>query len=171
MQTFRVVDNDYFYGAVKRKFAFRNTFEVEDAQETVLYRGEQELFSWGVKINFTDASGNPAGALHEEVFSSLFKPMTSYKIFDGAGNVVGHSEKMEWLTTEFTIYDSQGDIAATIERPWFSLPEAWTVTIIKPTIDPKLIFSIVAYKSYADDERSSESKSDDESSSKRRSKD
>lgn len=161
MPSFRIVDSDNFFGTVNKRFALRNTFEVEDASESVLYRGEQEIFSWGVKINFTDSSGTLVGSLHEEVWESLFKPMTSYTIYDGRGNVIGKSEKLEWLTTEFTIYDSHGDIAATIERPWFSFPEKWNVTIIKPTIDPKLVFSIVAYKSSADDERSSKSRDKD----------
>ncbi|MDB5038845.1 MAG: hypothetical protein JWQ35_2373 [Bacteriovoracaceae bacterium] len=152
----RIVDDGHLYGTVREKvFSFTKSFSLEDPNEQVIANAKQEFFAWGVKIDVTDVNGKKIGAIQEEIFKSIFKPYTTYKILDANDNIIAESQKTEWLETEFNLTSSSGEDLAHLHRGAWSWPkDNWAIEIYqKDKLDPRVLLMIAAYKTSVDNDR------------------
>ncbi len=146
-------------GVVDQKMLhLHKTFEYKDAAGATQATGKERIFSWGTKIDVTDANGKSIGGIQEEVFKSWWHPHTIYSIVDDKGNKIATSEKVEFLATDFTLTNNNGETIAKIHRPWLNwVRDNWQVDIQKPgEVDKRLLYMIPAYKSSADADRRAE---------------
>lgn len=161
-------------GSISRKVLdVRTVFEFTDADGNLVARGVKELLSWGTKIEIEDNQGQVIGKLHEEVFESMFKIVTQYRVLDARDQIVAQSEKIDFGGTEFTLTSPDGKTPyLDITRPMFNpLGDTWTVTQHPQNrIDPRIVAILPVYKTHADaqDNGATESsKSDKKESSPR----
>ena len=162
--TFTVHNDEQRFGLIKEKiFSLSKSFWFENADGVVIAEAKESLLSWGTEIKVYDGNGALIGEIHEKVFNSLFKVKTSYTIRNSKGEKIAQSEKVDWVSTSFTIKDKDGRTLLKMDRPWMSFPaDRWSVRLYDSEIvDPRLSLMIAAYKSSVDNDRSSSSSDDD----------
>jgi uncharacterized protein YxjI len=147
-------------GSIKQRMLnFNKTFDLLDERGQKVAQAKDQFFSFGSTSEVFDCNGKLIGTIKEEVFQSLFRPMTLYKILDAKGNEIATSEKLESFSTYFTIKNKQGQEVAEMRRPfinWFS--DKWEINIQNSNgIDPRILVMIPAFKTAADAERKSKS--------------
>ncbi|MEI6117729.1 MAG: hypothetical protein WCP92_00195 [bacterium] len=160
---FTIENDGTEYGDVTRKiFSLTTTFIYTDVNDKLVMKGKEQIFSWGTKIDFYDADDNYIGAIHENVFKSMFKVYTSYTVLDKNKKKVAESEKTDILKTKIILKDNNGEKIAKIERDLINLVrDTWTVNIYqRDKIDIKILPIIAAYKTYSDNQKNK--KSDDD---------
>lgn len=143
-------------GKVTAKFlTMADTFVYYDAQGNKIATARSRIFSWGTHIDVFDCQEQKIGEIRENVMQSWTKVVTVYSILDVHGHVVAQSEKVDWFGTQFTLFNSQGHLGATISRPWFNFfSDKWTVNIQDPQIiDPRFLVMIGAFKTEVDNRR------------------
>lgn len=153
--SFTITSNGTKYGEVSRNIMnLTTTFSYKDANDKLVAKGKKQLVSWGTKIDFYDAKGTFIGALHENVFKSMFKVYTSYEVIDKNGKKVAESEKMDIAKTKIVLTSTDGKKIAKLERDLINiLSDTWTVDIYqREKIDVRILPIIVAYKTYSDDQ-------------------
>jgi uncharacterized protein YxjI len=146
-------------GRVSAKFfSLTDTFTYEDVSGNKIAEGKTRFFSWGVHIDVTDCEGKKIAEIKENWLKSFFKVHTVYSILDARGALVAQSEKVDWISTEFNLYDARRNNLAKIKRPWINfLSDKWTIDIYSPqAIDPRILVLIGAFKTHIDNKRRAE---------------
>lgn len=145
---------------VERVIRVGKTFELHDERGRLVAKARKQIVSWGVKIDISDCNDQPIGRIQENVISSLFKIHTVYSIFDGRGELVGQSKKLDLVGTDIAFYNASEKTVATLTRPYINiLTDKWTLSISTAgQMDPRLLFFTAAYKTAADNERKAEEK-------------
>lgn len=146
---------DQKIGTIKEKVVnLTTTFEIYDINNNLQARSEQELISWGTQINIFDRNHNKIGSIEEEVFKSLFKVHTEYRIFDKYGKQIAVSEKFDVISTNFEIYDMSNNLICKIKRPMINVfSDSWNVKMYGNNVDRKLLLFIPAYKTCRDNDK------------------
>lgn len=160
--TFAIVDDTYSYGTIRQAFfALSKSFTFKDAQENIQATARTRLITFGTKIDVKDGSGKLIGSIEEEILKSFLKVTTTYRIEGPNGEILGQSEKIDFLSTDFYITTKDGKSVARIHRPMINLiRDSWTVDLTdKVSIDPRLVLMIAAYKTSTDNDRAAESSS------------
>ncbi|MFA6213330.1 MAG: hypothetical protein WC714_28095 [Candidatus Obscuribacterales bacterium] len=155
---FDIEANGDDYGVVtERLVSLKRSFVFTDNSGATVATAYTALLSWGTQIDIEDGAGNSIGSIKEEVFSSMFKTWTTYKILDGEGNVVAYSHKSEILATDITLVSTSGKTVAEVHRGWFNwFGDSWTVTVKdRSVIDPRILPFIAAYKTQSDNDKES----------------
>jgi len=140
-------------------FSLTRAFTYDDASGNRIAEARAKLLSWGNQVIVTDCQGREIGTIKEEIFKSLFKVRTIYKILDARDHEIAKSEKVDWVGTSFTLRDGRGRKVASLERPWINLlSDSWDVTIHdSKAVDPRMIVMIAAFKTSVDNARRAES--------------
>ena len=112
-------------------------------------KARKKIFTWGVQIEVFDCLDHKIGTIKEQIFNSLFKPLTTYSILDASGWLLAESQKIQLFTTDFTLTNTSGVRVAQIHRPWFNfITDSWSVRIGNANgIDSRLLLAIPAFKS------------------------
>lgn len=168
---FDVEANGDDYGVVtERLVALKRSFVFTDNSGATVATAYTALLSWGTQIDIVDGAGNSIGTIKEEVFSSMFKTWTTYKILDGRGNVVAYSHKSEILATDITLVSTSGKTVAELHRGYFNwFGDSWTVTVKdRSVIDPRILPFIAAYKTQSDNDKDSTDSGGGSGSSKKK---
>jgi uncharacterized protein YxjI len=141
-----------FGKVIERTLKLTRSFDFQNSAGKLVSKGEAKFFSLGATVEFFDCNGTKIGTLKEKIFESLFKPMTTYSILDASGKEIATSEKMEVLSTEFTLKDKQGADVMKIKRPWLNVfGDTWSVEVFKPgAVDSRIVPMIPAFKTAAD---------------------
>jgi len=85
---FTIEDDNTKYGEVTREiFKLKTTFSYTDVNDNLIMKGEEQILSWGTKIDFYDAEDNYIGAIHENVFESLFSVYSKWNSRAASGAV------------------------------------------------------------------------------------
>ena len=153
--------NDVKLGSIDENFfSLVTTFTYNDANHQKIAVAHDKFISWGNDIIVNDCEGNKIGEIKEEILKSLFKVYTTYSILDEKENILGTSEKVDWIGTHFTLFDKNKKIIAELSRPFINfLTDEWTIKIAKPgVIDNRILVMIGAFKTHADNERRREQK-------------
>lgn len=130
------------------------SFDYHDSSGAKVASAKQSLFSWGVEITIFDGQGGKLGTVKEEVFKNLLSWKSHYSVLDAQGNVVAHSEKIDFFSTSVDIHDMSGNPVATMSRPALNLAgDTWTVSFSESTVDRRLLMFIPCYKTYADNHK------------------
>lgn len=156
VNTFDLKAGSSTLGTITEKFfSLTRAFTYVDAKDDCVAKARARLLSWGTRIDVTDCSDRPVGAIKENVLKSLFKVYTQYSILDAKGTEIATSEKVDWISTDLTIRRPDGRVIAALHRPWLNiLSENWTVKIADhAVVDPRMIVMIAVYKTSADNER------------------
>lgn len=140
----------------ERVLSWGTTFEYM-MNDTLVARAEERVISWGVNIDVYDNNKTKIGSIEEEILESMFSIKTIYSIKDADGSVVGKSKKLDFFGTDIDIYNPNGDLVVTMERPMINLlSDSWTINIKSDEIDKRILVFIPCYKTSADAERESE---------------
>jgi len=156
---FTIKDDNTEYGDVTREiFHLKTTFSYTNANDKLVMKGKEQILSWGTKIDFYDANDNYIGAIHENVFKSIFKVYTSYTVLDKDKKKIAESEKTDILKTKIILTDNDGKKIAKIERDLINIVrDTWTVDIYqRDKIDVRILPIIAAYKTYSDNQKKSD---------------
>lgn len=159
VNTFDLKAGNSTLGTITEKFfSLTRAFTYVDAKDDCVAKARARLLSWGTRIDVTDCSDRPVGAIKENVLKSLFKVYTQYSILDAKGTEIATSEKVDWISTDLTIRRPDGRVIAALHRPWLNiLSENWTVKIADhAVVDPRMIVMIAVYKTSADNDRRNE---------------
>ncbi|HBL17263.1 MAG TPA: hypothetical protein DD417_11100 [Elusimicrobia bacterium] len=146
-------------GKVSAKFiALTKSFRLTDASDNLVAEARARFFALGSTVDVTDAQGNRIGTIKERILKSLFKVYTNYSVLDASGREVAKSEKLDWLSTEFTLRTPSGAVVAQIRRDFmgnlFRVTDKWDATVREPkAVDPRLLVMIAAYKTSVDNDR------------------
>lgn len=160
------IGNDFHIGSdagscgviEQRIFSWGTTFEYM-RNDTSIAIAKERVLSWGTNIDVYDANNNKIGSIEEEILESMFSVYTKFSIKDGDGNIIGKSKKLDFIGTDITIYDNDGNVVATMERPMINLlSDSWSIKISSDVIDKRILVFIPCYKTQADDEREDEEK-------------
>ncbi len=168
---FDVTANGDDYGVVtERLVALTRSFVFTDNSGANVATASVAIVSWGTQIDIVDGAGNSIGTIKEEVFSSMFKTWTTYKILDGRGNVVAYSHKSEILATDITLLSTSGKTVAELHRGYFNwFGDSWAVTVKdRSVIDPRILPFIAAYKTQSDNDKNSTDSGGGSGSSKKK---
>jgi uncharacterized protein YxjI len=146
------------YGVVSEKLiALTRSFVYTDNSGATVATASMAWLSWGTQIDIVDGGGNRIGTIKEEVFSSLFKTWTTYKIMDAHGKVVAISRKTELFSTTIALENLDGKVIAEVYRGafnWFG--DSWSVSVKeRGAVDPRILPFIAAYKTVSDNDRDS----------------
>ncbi|MBU6453935.1 MAG: hypothetical protein KGS72_19305 [Cyanobacteria bacterium REEB67] len=155
-ETFDVSGDGVNYGTVSQKLiSFTKSFNYDDNTGARAATASVAVLSWGTQIDVVDGSGKRLGTIKEELFTSLFKTWTTYRILDANGNQVATSQKSEFWSTTFDLTANDGHLIATIHRnAWNWMGDNWTVTIKdSTTVDPRIEVMIAAFKTSADEDQ------------------
>lgn len=137
----------------ERTLNFGKTFEYFDSKGDKKAIGKQKVFSLATTIEIFDENNKKIGTFKEELFKGMFSFSTYYTISDAFGNLIGESEKIDWLSTNIEIKSTSGEILCQIHRPAFNLvSDHWEVNI-SGDIDKRLVVFLPCYKTSADNER------------------
>lgn len=156
MNTFDLKAGNSTLGTITEKFfSLTRAFTYVDARNNCIAKARARLLSWGTRIDVTDCSDRPVGAIKETVLKSLLKVYTQYSIFDAKGTEIATSEKVDWISTDLTIRRPDGRTIAALHRPWLNiLSDNWTVKIADhAVVDPRIIVMIAVYKTSTDNDR------------------
>jgi len=165
-ETFDINGDGVKYGTVKEKMIkVTPTFYYDDNSGARSATASVAMFTWGTQIDVVDGQGRTIGTIKEELFTSMFKTWTTYKILDANGNQVAESQKTEWFSTNFELKANDGHVVAEVHRNyWNWTGDTWTVTISDATtVDPRVEVMIAAFKTHADNAKK---KADDDKKSK-----
>lgn len=125
-----------------------------DSRGQLIAVAHKRVVSLGVKIDVRDCHGQSIGGLQENILKSVFKTFTVYSVFDGRGELVGQSKKLDFFGTDITFYDSSGRVAAGLSRGyWRILRDSWTVTGRGSQVDMRVLVVAAVYKTLVDGER------------------
>lgn len=146
------------YGVVSEKLiALTRSFVYTDNSGATVATASLALLSWGTQIDIVDGGGRRIGTIKEEVFSSMFKTWTTYKIMDAQGKVVAISRKTEIFSTTIALENLDGKVVAEVYRGafnWFG--DSWSVSVKQPgVVDSRILPFIAAYKTVADNDKDS----------------
>ena len=174
--TFDVSADGVNYGTVSQKLvSWKHTLNYDDNTGARSAVGAVAILSWGTQIEVDDAHGHRIGTIKEEVYSSLLKAWTTYRILDANGNQVAVSQKSEFFSTTFEMTANDGHVIATMHRPAFNWSgDDWEVTIKDSSVvDPRMELMIAAFKTTADNakkkaDNAKKHSSDDHSSSSKK---
>ncbi len=167
--TFDIISESGNMGSVKEKFfSLTKAFRYVDENGNCLALARARLFSWGTHIDVTDCqTPNPhkIGSIKEKVLKTItgLGITNLYLIYDGNGRKIALSKKVEVLSTDIALRDTQGRKIAELKRPWLNFfRDSWTVTISNPqAVDSRLIVLIAAYKTSVDNDRRRQQSQDD----------
>lgn len=159
--TFDVKSGKSDLGKITEKLiSLTKSFTLTDPSGVCAAKARTRILSWGTHIDVVDCSDKKIGSVKEEVFKSLFKVHTTYRILDAADVEIAKSVKVEWISTSLTLTRPDGAAVATFDRPWLNiLSDTWTVKIQNAAaVDPRMMVMIAAYKTSVDNDRRAESK-------------
>jgi len=143
-------------GKIAQKLlSLTRSFTYDDASGNRIAEARAKLISWGTQVVVTDCEGRRIGTIKEEIFKSLFKVHTIYKILDERDQEIAQSEKVDWIATSFTLRDGRGQKVAELKRPWINfLFDSWDVKVYDSTVvDSRMLVMIAAYKTSVDNAR------------------
>ena len=135
------------YGKISEKvLSLTTSFDYVGEDGSKIATAKKKLISWGVEVDVVDCNDTLIGSIEEEVFESLLKTLTVYRILDASGVEIARSKKVDLFATSFTLRDSSGNIIASLKRPAINfLGNNWTVDIMdSEKIDPRLLVMIGA---------------------------
>lgn len=168
---FDVEANGKDYGVVtERLVSLKRSFVFTDNSGATVATAYTALLSWGTQIDIVDGAGNSIGTIKEEVFSSMFKTWTTYKVLDARGNVVAYSHKSEIFATDITLESTSGKVVAELHRGYFNwFGDSWAVTVKdRSVVDPRILPFIAAYKTQSDNDKDSSGGGSGSSGSKKK---
>lgn len=153
---FTIKSSNTIPGTIEEKiFSIGKTFTLYNDKHEPVAVAHERVLSWGVNIDVTDCNGQKLGSVHEEIIKSMFHAFTTYSILDANDRVLAQSEKIDFISTDFQIFDKSNTPVARIYRGAFQfLTDKWQVTIRSQDLDPRLYVFIAAYKTAADNEKS-----------------
>lgn len=134
------------------------TFDLYNVDGKKVAQARKKIFSWGTEIVVKDCEDKIIGTVKENILRSIWDFYTRYDILDANENVIAATEKMEFLSTNFTVFtqkDKKKEEIMKMTRPMLNLvTDAWTVKISKEgVVDPRILVMIPAFKTSADNEQ------------------
>ncbi|HKY64541.1 MAG TPA: hypothetical protein VJR29_14135 [bacterium] len=153
--SFHVQDDRKRYGRISAPwFRLTPAFQYCDASGKEVAKGQVELISVGTTISVTDPSGKRIGKIKEEIFQN-FGFTNRYTILDAQDREVATSDKLELLSTSFTIKDKAGQVVAEIYQPALHCcTERWAVEVQDSSkVDSRLLALLPPFKTLKDAER------------------
>lgn len=151
-------DKTRFGDVEQRTIRLTPTFDLYNIDGKKVASARQKIFSWGTSIEVKDCENKLIGSVKENIFSSIWNFYTRYDVLDAKGNIIAASKKMEFFTTNFTIYSNSNEEILKMTRPMMNLfNDVWTVKITKSdAIDARLLSMIPAFKTAADNKKREE---------------
>lgn len=151
-------DKARFGDIEQRTIRLTPTFELYNIDGKKVASARQKIFSWGTSIEVKDCENKLIGSVKENIISSIWNFYTRYDILDAKGNIIAASKKMEFFTTNFTIYSNSNEEILKMTRPGFNIMnDIWTVSISKSdAIDARILTMIPAFKTAADNKKRQE---------------
>lgn len=137
---------------IKSLMRLRKEINILDGAGALLVRAEQGLGNKLANVLLRTALASQTGI-------EIESPARSYTIYDAAGNEVGISRKIAGTGTTIEIFNSQGTLIATANKPLVDkmlavacVNSVWTIEIFdhSATIDPRVVATLVAQKAYVD---------------------
>ncbi|MFC1523121.1 hypothetical protein ACFL6Y_12000, partial [Elusimicrobiota bacterium] len=120
--TFEIEANKKKYGAITEALiSLTKSFEYKDQNKKCVAKASAKLVSWGSHVVVTDCDKNKIGSIKENVVKSLFSVYTNYSILDAKDKEIAISEKVDWITTELTLTDKEGQVIVELKRPWINI--------------------------------------------------
>ena len=134
------------------------TFDLYNVDGKKVAHARKKIFSWGTEIVIKDCEDKIFGTVKENIIRSIWDFYTRYDILDANKNVIAATEKMEFFSTNFTVFtqkDKKKEEIMKMTRPMINLvTDTWTVKISKEgVIDPRILVMIPAFKTSADNEQ------------------
>ncbi len=157
--TLDLEDDNGKFGTIKEKLiSLARSFTYTGPSNETIATAKQKLFSWGVQIDVFDCARKKIGTIKENILKSMFKTYTTYSIEDASGEIVAISKKVSWLATSFSLKTPEGKDIAKMKRPVINFfGDKWKMQIENhKQVDPRLYIMIAAYKTSADNQRSSD---------------
>eukprot|EP00299_Pterocystis_sp_00344_P012802 c6199_g1_i1.p1 GENE.c6199_g1_i1~~c6199_g1_i1.p1 ORF type:complete len:247 (+),score=39.87 c6199_g1_i1:1-741(+) len=120
-----------------------------DANGSKAMEMHREFFTWGAQYHFETCSTDSPIAefrVEQQVFTFLAR---KYRILkkdsEGRFSVIAHSEKIAFGSTYANITTTDGDVVATMKRPFLSW--TWNIKVVRPEIVPPVIigYLVVAH--------------------------
>ncbi len=135
---------------VKRILAITPTFDLYDSAEKLVAVARARLLCWGIIADVVDVEGKSVGCIEEDVWRTY--PWPEYKIFDANKRLIALA-CMDPLEVELTLFDpdDRDHVFAKLERPPVSvIGDHWTVEVLEPKIDPRLLIFLALYQTNRD---------------------
>lgn len=142
----------------QRTIRLTPTFDLYNIDGKKVASARQKIFSWGTSIEVKDCEGKLIGSVKENIFSSIWNFYTRYDILDANEKIIAASKKMEFFTTNFTIFNNSNEEVLKMTRPMINIiNDVWTVSISKSgVVDPRILTMIPAFKTAADNKKREE---------------